>query len=122
MVKWRIGHFADQQLITGAWLLELDGRAGLFQFGLELVGLDALGEVGDRDALELVDPFLGAGHYSLSPSGSEVSSAGLSASGSAGLSASGFWLSDSGSAASPTRPCSWIWPSAIAIPDSSALR
>src|SRR5207248_510833 len=104
------------------------GDRGRRDAELLLERLDALGEVGDRDALELVDPFLGAGHYSCSPSVSEVSEVSFESgsgswpgapsfgSSSAGLSASGIWPSDS-----PTRPFSWIWPSATAMPESSAL-
>src|SRR3954453_15012813 len=137
-----------------------DGRRRHAELLLER--LDALGELSDRDALELLDPFLGAGCHQLSPSSFEVSVAspvssawsgagigwlGISsaasgsgasagaegvssaptasatdASGSASASAAAASAAGSASASAAgsgsgsvpvTRPCSWIWPSAI---------
>src|SRR3954454_7421865 len=118
---------------------------------LLLERLDALGELGHRNALELLNPILRAGCHHLSPSSFEVSSAcsgagigwfGISsAAAGSGASAGAEGVSSvpaasagdesasgsaSGGAASAgealpsSRPCSWIWPSAIAIPERIA--
>src|SRR3954452_3821813 len=106
---------------------------------LLLERLDALGELSDRDALELLDPFLGAGCHQLSPSfevsfsdsaaagasasaAGSGSAAGASASAAAASASAGASASASGAASPVTRPCSWIWPSAIAMPESSAFK
>src|SRR4051794_11727109 len=98
---------------------------------LLLEGLDPLCELRDRDALELLDPFLGAGCHQLSPSSfassadagdASVSVGSDSDSGGPAVAASSFSDSGGSAGASPlTRPCSWICPSAIAIPDSNAF-
>src|SRR3954453_20231212 len=111
-----------------------DGRRRHAELLLER--LDALGELSDRDALELLDPFLGAGCHQLSPSfevsfsdsaaagasasaAGSGSAAGASASAAAASASAGASASASGGASPVTRPCSWIWPSAIAMPESS---
>src|SRR5204863_1602044 len=64
---------------------------------LLLERLDPVRELSDRDALELVDPFLGVGCHQLSPSSFEVSSV---VSASAGASASAASASASSAAGS----------------------
>src|SRR3954452_8991071 len=72
-----------------------DGRRRHAELLLER--LDALGELSDRDALELLDPFLGAGCHQLSPSSFEVSLSALPAS--AACSGAGIgWLGISSAA------------------------